>query len=85
MSNRLRTTHDDLQLTQIPARAIDYTAGIPMEMSDRRSVSIFAMFAIDEPEDARLVSSLDGGICAFLPTACTDTWSSVSRSRPASS
>lgn len=74
MSHRIRRTHDEAQLAPLPARAADLTSGVSTEMSDRRSISIFAMFAIDEPEDPRIASSIDDGICAFLPTACTETW-----------
>lgn len=85
MRNRLRRTHDDSHVAPPSARPTGDTTGVPMEMSDRRSLSALAMLAIDEPEDdGALAGTFDGGVCAFLPDACTETWK-VSRSLRASS
>lgn len=80
MANRILRSNDrSLREATIPARLRDVTTGVPTEASDRRSISIFAMFAIDEPADTRTQeraeSAMEDGICAFLPTACTETWS----------
>lgn len=80
MSNRRNS-----RLAPPSAPAAGDTTGVPMEMSDRRSLSALAMLAIDEPEDdGALADTFDGGVCAFLPAACTETWK-VSRSLRASS
>lgn len=78
MANRLLRSNDPLREATIPARLADVATGVPTEASDRRSISIFAMFAGDEPDtrtQERAESAMDDGICAFLPASCTETWS----------
>lgn len=75
MSNHIGSRELSLQLPALPARTptADVGDGVPTEIGDRRAISIFAMFALDEPEDAKGVSSLEdggSGIVAFLPQAC---------------
>jgi hypothetical protein len=57
----------------LPARArTNLYQGVPAEMGDRRSISLFAMFAVDEPEDRIPEGAVlgDDGIVAFLPDVC---------------
>jgi hypothetical protein len=80
MSNRIVVPQQAIQQAELPARVriAGVLDGVPTEMSDRRAISIFAMFTIDEPED-RHVPSVDDGLVAFLPEVCAT--SSRSRSR----
>lgn len=66
MSDRTKAarTHEP---SSLPARSrSDLYDGVSTEMSDRRAISLFAMFALDEPED-RIG---DEGVVAFLPEVC---------------
>lgn len=56
------------QQVPLPARVrTDLYENVSTEMGDRRAISLFAMFALDELEDRMPV---DDGIVAFLPDCC---------------
>lgn len=58
---------------QLPARVrTDVYEGVPPEMGDRRAISTFAMFALDEPEDSDRPKTAKGDetLVAFLPLFC---------------
>ena len=71
MSNRTIAKQTEAAL---PARLrADLYEGQSTELGDRRAISIFAMFALDEPEDRTPTGAVlgDEGIVAFLPEVCT--------------
>ena len=66
MSHRTSTPS---QTVPLPARIrTDLCEGVSTETGDRRAISLFAMFALDEPEDRTPSGSED--IVAFLPDCC---------------
>lgn len=71
MSNRTRVRQPDQVALPARARTADVLAGVPTEMSDRRAISLLAMFAFDESEDPPATSIDEGaGVVAFLPKVC---------------